>query len=78
MNIVMSEVISYLTKDGKYDIRKHDNLFDKGLLDSMGVLEIISIIEEASGIDFDPEFFIIENFKSINSIERFILQEAND
>jgi len=78
MSKIMNEVEIFLTKEGKYTIDKDDNLFDKGFLDSMGVLEVISIIEEVGDLEFDPEFFIIENFKTLNSIEELILKEIND
>lgn len=78
MNIIMQNVESYISKDGEYDIDKDDNLFEKGLLDSMGIIEVISIIEDISGKDLDPELIIMENFKTLNLINQFISKEIND
>jgi acyl carrier protein len=78
MNKILEKVIVYLTKDGAHVINVDEDLFFKGLLDSLGVLEVISIIEEEGGIEFNPEFFIVENFQTINAIEALIISEIND
>ena len=78
MNKIIEEIKSYITKNGQYDIKIDENLFENGLLDSMGVLEVISLIEDASGKDFNPELFIMENFQTLNSINKFILKEIDD
>jgi len=74
----MIEVEKYLTKEGKYTIAEDDNLFEKGYLDSMGILELISIIEDISNQEFNPEVFSAENFETIDAINKLIAIEFND
>jgi len=78
MNDIIKKIVLFLSKDGEYSISKEENLFENGFLDSMGVLEIISLIEEMSGKDFNPELFIMENFQTINAIEEFLNKELHD
>lgn len=78
MNTIINEIKKHITKDNKYQININDNLFEAGYLDSMGILEVISIIEKKSGKEFDPEVFIADNFKTLKDIENLINTEIND
>lgn len=61
----------FKTKTEK-DISDGDNLFSSGLLDSMGVIELISYLEMNTGIEIDPEDISEDNFKSIDAIAALI------
>jgi acyl carrier protein len=76
MSRVMKTIVSFLSKNGKYKINENDDLFLLGYLDSMGILELIAIIEDETGSEFEPEFFMAENFKTIKIIQDLI--EGND
>ena len=41
-----------------------DSLFDAGLLDSFLVIDLVSELEEAFGIEIDAKYMREENFKS--------------
>ena len=45
-----------------------DNLFVAGVLDSIGVLELVSHLEGSLGIEIDPDDISEANFKSIDLI----------
>ena len=48
------------------------DFFDKGIVDSTGVLEIVSFIEETYDIEVDDEELVQENFSSLNALNNFL------
>lgn len=46
-----------------------DNLFTAGLLDSMGVLELVFHLEQGFGVEVDPDDLSEANFRSIDAID---------
>ncbi|OGU64869.1 MAG: acyl carrier protein [Ignavibacteria bacterium RBG_16_36_9] len=52
-------------------------LFDKGIIDSTGVLELIAFIEENFNVTVADEELVQSNFSSISAIDRFIQSKNN-
>ena len=48
------------------------SFLETGIIDSTGMLEIISFLEQEYGISIDPEELIPDNLDSINRIVAFI------
>lgn len=68
MSTAKDTVYAYFRKKTKERFEDDDNLFNKGLLDSMEVLELVHFLEEGLGIELDPDDISEENFKSVNAI----------
>jgi acyl carrier protein len=49
-----------------------DSFLEKGIIDSTGMLELISFVEEQYGISISTEELIPENLDSIDRITRFL------
>jgi len=64
-------VENFLFGDGK-DFNDDTNVFDKGIVDSTGVLEILCYIEETYDIVIDDDDITISNFSSLNNISNYI------
>lgn len=47
------------------------DLFASGLVDSLGVMDLVSFVEEQIGCPVPPAAITLENFGSIERIERF-------
>jgi acyl carrier protein len=47
-------------------------LFSGGLLDSLSVLELVTLVEREIGQPIPPEEITLENFDTMNKISRFI------
>ena len=45
-----------------------EQLIDRGVLDSMGLMNLIGFIEEKAGIRVPDDEVLLENFASINAI----------
>ncbi len=53
------------------------DFFDKGIIDSTGVIELVSFIEETFEISIDDEELIPENLSSLKNIREFIQQKTD-
>ncbi|MFH1898221.1 MAG: acyl carrier protein [Candidatus Desantisbacteria bacterium] len=49
-----------------------DSLLEKGIIDSTGIIDLVSFIEERYGIKIDDEELLPENFDSLRAIAGFI------
>jgi len=50
----------------------NDDLFEKGIIDSMGFLSIITYIEEEFNIDVSDEELLPENFSTVGAMSKYI------
>ncbi len=48
------------------------DFFEKGIIDSTGIVELVCFVEEAFNITVQDEELIPENFSSINKVSGFI------
>jgi acyl carrier protein len=58
-------------------IKNDTPLFEKGIIDSTGVLELVSFIEENYKITILDDELVQDNFASINAIEKFLQNKLN-
>ena len=54
------------------DIGAGESLLDGGIIDSMGILEVVQFLEDDYGIEVSDEEMVADHFDSIDSIARFI------
>lgn len=69
INKNVREIITEYT--GNKQIKNDDVLLETGV-DSISMIEIVVIIEEKFGIEFNPENLNYETLKTINSICKYI------
>ena len=53
------------------------DFFEKGIIDSTGVIELVSFMEETFEISIDDEELIPENLSSLKNIKVFLEQKLN-
>jgi acyl carrier protein len=56
----------------KRGIRDVDPLLGNGIIDSLGILEVVAFVEQEFGITVADEDLVPESFESIASITRFV------
>ena len=49
-----------------------DSFLENGILDSTGVLELVTFLEETFGIKVEDEELIPENLDSLNNLKQYI------
>ena len=54
------------------------SLVNSGIIDSMGIIEIVSFIEETYDIVIDDEEINTENFETINNMVQFIKSQKSN
>ncbi len=54
------------------------SFLEKGLIDSTGVLELVSFIEAKYGISVDDEELVPDNFDSIVKLSTFMAKKMNN
>ena len=57
---------------GVTSLDAHDDLLGKGIVDSLGITELIAFLEERYGVDVRPEDIVPENFRTLANIEAFV------
>jgi acyl carrier protein len=62
------------TDDG--GLSANDSFLEKGLVDSMGILALVSHVEERYGIRVEDTELIPENWDSVGRIAKFIVSKA--
>ena len=61
----------------KRRIGNDDALLENGILDSLGVLDLIGFIEGAFGVSFVDEELVPENFQTIDRVAACIERKVN-
>ncbi|MEA1887526.1 MAG: acyl carrier protein [Bacteroidota bacterium] len=81
INNIKTQVKSYINKAVHVEKDKIHNdslIFKEGYFDSMGLVMLISFIEESFNIDIKDEDLVEENFESINAISDFISRKTRN
>jgi len=50
------------------DLEKSTNLIDEGIIDSLGIMKLLTFIEETYDIQISDEELLPENFESLGAI----------
>jgi acyl carrier protein len=67
-NFIRTELIY----DDEKDFDENTNLIERGIIDSMSLVRLISFLEENYEIQVQDEDIVPENFSSLNKISTFI------
>jgi len=80
--VFKEEVLRFIRENFVLDeaekLQENDSLLEKGIIDSTGVLELVSFIEEKYNITVEDEELIPENLDSINRIAEFIKRKLTN
>ena len=57
---------------GLADVRDEDDLIDSGVIDSLGIFQLVAFLEERFGVAIGDEEITPENFGSVMAIERLV------
>lgn len=73
---------TYITQEMTYDradlvLTGDFRLVEQGVIDSLGILRLISFIEERFDVAMEPEDLMLENFATIDAITNFVVRKLN-
>jgi acyl carrier protein len=66
-----------LFSDNGYPYQESDSFLEKGIVDSMNVMEIVAYVENNFGIEVEDMEIVPSNFDSITSISTYIQNKKN-
>jgi len=66
---------NFLYMHSNFELRDDDHLLEKGVIDSMSIVEMISFIESEFGIHAKEDDVSDANFGSLSGIARFVCEQ---
>ena len=75
VNTVKEFIIENFLFGEEGQIESETDFFEKGIIDSTGVIELVSFIEESFEISISDEELIPENLSSLKNISVFLQQK---
>lgn len=70
--MLLDYVKDELLHGGSPELTSKDNLLDSGKLDSLGILQLVTFIEERLGKEIPPEDVAYENFYAIDALANYL------
>ena len=77
VNEVKEFIIENFLFGDEEQIELETDFFEKGIIDSTGVIELVSFLEETFGISIDDEELVPENLSSLKNINAFLQQKTD-
>ncbi|MGQ0703275.1 MAG: acyl carrier protein [Gemmatimonadales bacterium] len=63
---------STLVRDGGPAPMPDESLIDRGLIDSLGLIQLVSFLESTYGVRIPDHFMVPDRFESIRTIEAMV------
>lgn len=77
INAVKEFIIENFLFGEEEQLKPDTDFFDKGIIDSTGVIELVSFIEETFNISVDDDELIPQNLSSLNNIDVFLQKKLS-
>ena len=74
--LIIDFIASELLDEGE-EISAEDDLLNSGLVDSIGLMRLVSHLEETYSIKINPQDLVIENFRNVHAIKQFLEKSTN-
>ncbi len=73
-NILMAYVKNELLRGRGEKLTPADDLLSAGIIDSLGILQMVGFIEDRFGIQVPDEDVVYENFHSVKALAEYLAQ----
>ncbi|MDH5572246.1 MAG: acyl carrier protein [Gammaproteobacteria bacterium] len=67
---------NYLFTDDDAQLKNDDSFLESGIIDSTGILEVITFIQDTKGIVVDDDEMIPENLDSVNNVLAYVAKKT--
>lgn len=71
-------ILEHFPTARKRGIRKDEQLIESGVIDSLGVLDIVEYMEQEFKISVTDEELVPENFRSVDQLAVFVHKKLTD
>jgi len=75
---IESRLTRYFKEEVNSEVAGDTLLIESGIIDSMGVQELIGFIERSWEVEFEMDDLTVENFGSIDSIKKVICEKKEN
>lgn len=76
-SVVLKDYIrEELMNGSSNDLDESENLLAAGIIDSLGILRLVSFVEEKFGIEVPDEDVTIDNFQSVKSMSDYVASQS--
>jgi acyl carrier protein len=72
---IEDQLLKYFKENGGAEVAIDTHLVEEGIIDSMGVMDLIEFIEDMYELGLDMDDLIIENFVTVNDIRNLIMSK---
>ncbi len=69
---IRSFIVEHIPKARQLNVQNEDELIETGLLDSLGILDVVTYLEEEFALSVSDEELIPENFQSISTMATYV------
>lgn len=66
---------NFLLGSDENNLSDSDSFLEKGIVDSTGILELVSFVQEAFDIKIEDAELVPDNLDSLNNLEAFIIKK---
>jgi acyl carrier protein len=77
INAVKEFIIENFLFGEEEKLKLDTDFFDAGIIDSTGVIELVSFMEETFNISVDDEELIPQNLSSLNNVDAFLQRKLS-
>jgi len=71
-SILADFILDELAKGRKVEIKPNDDLLGEGIIDSLGILQLVAFIEEKFNVVIPDEDVVIEHFISVDALSFYL------
>ena len=76
-NIRTFVIENFIIDENPDQLENDQSFLESGIIDSTGILELVSFIEEHYSIKIEDEELIPDNLDSVNNVVKFINKKGN-
>lgn len=77
-DIIRTFVVENFLFDSDGDLKDNTSFLEEGIIDSTGILELVTFIEETYEISVEDEELVPENLDSIANVVQYILKKGRN
>ncbi len=81
MNEIGKDIVQFLKSrgflDGKKAVKENESLTETGVIDSIGLLQLVDYLESNYKIEIPMEIITPENFDTLNGISQSVMNLKN-
>ena len=70
--IIMDYIKKELVRGQKANFGPEDDLLESGIINSLGILQIVSFVEDNMGLDIPSEDVVYDNFHSVSALAAYL------